>query len=135
MIGIWSDHTATFLCVLGWLVALGAGVPIAFFPRFWARRLGWDVSGDLHLVHYLARCLGGFILALSWLMIRAAALPQTIPIVFEFMLILWTVMLLIHVWGALTRAQPLVETLEIGVWLVVIGLTLAFWPVSAGLAG
>ena len=90
--------------------------------------IGWAVPPDTRLVVYLARCLGGFIVVLCWLMIRAAMVPEAMPVVFEAMLALWAVMLLIHVWGAVTGAQPLIETLEIGVWAGVILLTLAFWP-------
>jgi hypothetical protein len=34
----------------------------------------------------------------------------------------------LHVYGALKRAQPITETMEIGLWIVLFVLALAFFP-------
>jgi hypothetical protein len=44
------------------------------------------------------------------------------------MLWLFTGMIGLHVYGAFKRALPIMETIQIGLWIVLFVLTLAFSP-------
>jgi len=45
-------------------------------------------------------------------------------------MLLWIIAgsILIHVYGAIKRAQPITETMEILVWVLLLLATLAFYP-------
>ena len=49
---------------------------------------------------------------------------------FFFDMILWTflVMIVVHVHGAIRGIQPVTETLEIALWVVLFLVTLGFYP-------
>jgi hypothetical protein len=75
-------------------------LPIFLVPLKWARWFGWTIPQQTDLaVHFFGRCLGAFIL------------------------------IVVHVWGALLRIQPISETLEIGMYSGLALLTILFYPV------
>lgn len=78
---------------------------------------------------YFGRCLGGFILILEAMMLRAALTGEAIHMVFE-LLAATAMMIVMHVYGALRRIQPLSETLEIDFYAGLLLLTLLFWSIS-----
>jgi hypothetical protein len=47
------------------------------------------------------------------------------------MLWLFGGMIILHVYGALKRSQPITETLEIAMWVVLVLVSLAFYPQTA----
>lgn len=130
MIGLLSHHAQTFLLALGALTLVLFSIPIAFAPLHWARLVGWDIPERRDLALYFGRCLGAFALILNAFMIRAALTGEAIGPTFEFMAMVWGLMIAVHVVGAIQRVQPVVETLEIGFWIALALLTAAFWPVS-----
>ena len=46
------------------------------------------------------------------------------------MLAVASILTVVHGWGAVSRAQPLSETVEIAMWAGLVLLTLACWPVT-----
>lgn len=130
MIGSWALHTQTFLLVLGALTLVLFSIPIACAPLRWARLVGWDIPNECNLAIYFGRCLGAFALILNFFMLRAALTGEAVGPTFEFMALVWGAMIVVHVVGAIQRVQPIVETLEIGFWILLALLTAAFWPVA-----
>jgi hypothetical protein len=62
------------------------------------------------------------------MMFRAGLYGTGIAFVFETLMTVWLFMVAVHLWGWIKGIQPITETLEIGLWLALIALTLAFWP-------
>jgi len=115
---------------IGWLLlgaAVGFGLlvagPLLVAPLWWARRFGWTVPDDRHLTIYLGRCLGGVGLAILYVGVRAARDPAAHPLVLELITGACAILTIVHVLGALERAQPPIETIEIAVYGA---LTVAF---------
>ena len=45
------------------------------------------------------------------------------------MLWIFVGMILLHVYGAIRKTQPITETIEIGLWVVLSLVTLCFYPI------
>lgn len=130
MLGLWSDHAAQYLLVLTLATTLVFALPIFCVPLAWARLMGWRIPSHTDLAVYFGRCLGAFILILEAMMLRAALTGEAIHAVFEMLLAVAVMMIVVHVYGALRRIQPLSETLEIGFYLGLLVFTLLFWPAT-----
>ena len=99
------------------IVVVALGIPLTFFPIKWARAIGWKIPEDISLARYFGRCLGVVVLALCGLTIYysmhshaevyCAAIGGTMLAIS-----------LVHVVGWLEKAQPLIETVEIGIYAV-----------------
>ncbi len=109
-------------------------VPISFVPIQWARALGWPVSrepvssDERNLSLYFARCLGA--LAIAFCVACALAglqdeVPQ--PIMIQSILI-GAGLTLVHAYGALRHAQPMIETIETAIYaaITIWGISLYF---------
>lgn len=131
MLSIWSDSAADYLLVLTVVTTLVFALPIFLVPLTWARLMGWQIPTQTDLAVYFGRCLGAFILILEAMMLRAALTGEAIHTVFELLAATTLMMIVVHVYGALRRIQPLSETLEIGFYAGLLLLTLMFWPLSA----
>lgn len=130
MLGLWSDHATQYLLLLTLATTLVFALPIFCIPLSWAHLMGWKISMHTDLAVYFGRCLGAFILILEAMMLRAALSGEAIHTVFEMLLAVAVMMVVVHVYGALRRIQPLSETLEIGFYLGLLVLTLLFWPAT-----
>ena len=130
MLSIWSDSAADYLLVLTVVTTLVFALPIFLVPLTWARLMGWRIPTQTDLAVYFGRCLGAFILILEAMMLRAALTGEAIHTVFELLAATALMMIVVHVYGALRRIQPLSETLEIGFYAGLLLLTLMFWPLS-----
>lgn len=130
MLGLWSAHAQQYLLWLTLVTTLVFALPIFFIPLVWARLMGWVLPTHTHLTVYFGRCLGAFILILETMMLRAALSGEAIRAVFEMLLAVTVMMIIVHVYGAMRRIQPLSETLEIGFYGVLMVLTLLFWPAT-----
>ncbi|MDP2243056.1 hypothetical protein [Pseudomonas sp.] len=130
MLGIWSDSAADYLLILTVATTLVFALPIFLVPLAWARLMGWRIPTHTDLAVYFGRCLGAFILILEAMMLRAALTGEAIHTVFELLAATALMMIVVHVYGALRRIQPLSETLEIGFYAGLFLLTLLFWPLS-----
>lgn len=128
MLGLWSAHAADFLLILTLATTLVFALPIFLVPLTWARLMAWQIPQQTYLAVYFGRCLGAFILILEALMLRAALTGEAMHTAFELLAATATMMIVVHVYGALKRIQPLSETLEIGFYVLLLLLTLMFWP-------
>ena len=129
MIGIWSDHTATYAVVFAIVSSLVFALPFVFAPMAWGRALRWSIPADGDLARYFARCLG--LLALSfnavaiWGALRQPAWIEAYLLTLAFFS---ATMVPLHVYGWAKREQPWTETAEIPLWAAICLVTLAFLP-------
>ncbi|MCX7054497.1 MAG: hypothetical protein NTU56_09850, partial [Proteobacteria bacterium] len=79
---------------------------------------------------YFGRCLGAFILIVELLMLQAVLNGTGLIFTFQILLAVSAFMIVVHVWGALLRIQPVSETLEIGMYSGLALLTVLFYPVQ-----
>lgn len=128
MLGLWSANAADFLLILTLATTLVFALPIFLVPLTWARLMAWQIPQQTDLAVYFGRCLGAFILILEALMLRAALTGEAMHTAFELLAATATMMIVVHVYGALKRIQPLSETLEIGFYVLLLLLTLMYWP-------
>lgn len=128
MLGLWSANAADFLLILTLATTLVFALPIFLVPLTWARLMAWQIPQQTDLAVYFGRCLGAFILILEALMLRAALTGEAMHTASELLAATATMMIVVHVYGALKRIQPLSETLEIGFYVLLLLLTLMFWP-------
>ncbi|HVT36985.1 MAG TPA: hypothetical protein VHE37_15450, partial [Nevskiaceae bacterium] len=63
------------------------------------------------------------------LMLRAGLTGEGLHYTFEVIAAVAVLMVIVHLWGALQRVQPVSETLEIGMYSGLMLLALLFWPV------
>jgi hypothetical protein len=103
-------------------------LPIFLVPLRWARALRWQIPEHTDLAVYFGRCLGAFVLIIEALMLRAGLTGQDLLLTFQIITGVAVMMVLVHIWGALQRIQPLLETLEIGMYAGLGLANLAFWP-------
>ena len=130
MIGVWSGHAQGFLVVATVLSALGLSLPIFLAPLAWARRFGWTIPDHTELAVYFGRSLGALAVTINLLTLRAALTGAALVTAFEVTLVVSVLMVVVHVYGALRRVQPVSETIEIGFWAAIALLALACWPVG-----
>ncbi len=130
MLGLWNAHAQQYLLLLTLLTTLFFALPIFCIPMIWARLMGWQTPAHTDLTVYFGRCLGAFILIVEGLMLRSALTGEAIHTVFEVLAAVAVMMVIVHVYGALRRIQPLSETLEIGFYSGLLVLTLLFWPAT-----
>jgi hypothetical protein len=127
MIGIWSHGSSQFLIIVSALTLL-FGSPMLVHPLGWARALRWTLPERADLTIYFGRCLGGVVTVLAMMGFVAARTPAVQPFYFTLMLAVVGVNILIHIGGALQKRQPLAETAEILVWVLLFLAGLAFYP-------
>lgn len=130
MLGIWAEHAAQYLLVLAIVTTLVFALPIFAVPLTWSRLMLWKVPEDTDLTVYFGRCLGAFILIIEAMMFRAALTGEAIHVTFELLAAVAVMMIVVHVYGAFKRIQPITETLEIGFYVGLLILTLLFWPAT-----
>src|SRR5512137_647459 len=107
MLGLWGAHARTYLLFLMTVTTLVFALPIFLAPLKWARRFGWEIPQQTDLAVYFGRCLGAFILIVELLMLRAAVNGTGLVFTFQVLLAVSTFMIVVHVWGALRRIQPI----------------------------
>lgn len=129
MLGLWGAHAQTYLLLLMVVTTAVFALPIFLAPLKWARWFGWTIPQQTDLAVYFGRCLGSFILIVELLMLRAAVTGTGLALTFQVLLAVSAFMVVVHVWGALLRIQPLSETLEIGMYSILGLLTILFYPV------
>ena len=104
------------------------GIPLLVAPMSWARLMRWEIPPPGQLVIFLGRSLGLLICVVGAYAFKAAGTPQAQPFFFQLILWLFVGMIGLHVYGAIKRVQPITETIEIGLWVVLLLVTLAFYP-------
>ncbi|GAA2873619.1 hypothetical protein GCM10010517_34170 [Streptosporangium fragile] len=101
-------------------------LPLLVAPLRWARWFQWEAaSTPTDLTVYFGRCLGGVAVAITWVALAAAPDPEHHLIVFDLIAVACGLMTLIHVDGAVRRTQPWTETVEIGLYAVLCGASVA----------
>ena len=128
MLGIWSAHSQAFLLTLVCVTSIVFALPIFLVPLTWARWFGWRIPQERDLAIYFGRCLGAFILIVEALMLRAGLSGEGLVFTFQVLLGVAAMMVIVHIWGALLRIQPISETLEIGMYSGMFLLAVLFYP-------
>ena len=128
MIGIWSSYADIYLIITGIAMLVAFGIPLILVPMRWASLFRWDVSQPGNLVIFLGRSLGIFITVIALYAFRVSQIPSAMPFFFELMLWTFVGMILLHVYGAIRKIQPVTETIEIGLWVILCLVTLCFYP-------
>ena len=132
MLGIWSAYSQAFLLTIVCITSIVFALPIFLVPLTWARWFGWRIPQERDLAIYFGRCLGAFILIVEALMLRAGLNGEGLVFTFQVLLAVGLMMVLVHIWGALRRIQPISETLEIGMYSGLFLLAVLFYPLHAG---
>jgi hypothetical protein len=128
MIGIWQSYSNVYLFVAGVAMLATFGVPLLVVPLRWARFLRWEVPQPENLVVFLGRSLGIMISLLAIFAFKVTGSPAAKPFFFDLMLWLFVAMIALHGYGAIRKTQPVTETVEIGLWVVLFLITLCFYP-------
>ena len=128
MIGIWKSYADIYLIVAGVAMLAAFGLPLMLVPLKWARVFRWDVSRPGDLVIFLGRSLGVFLSVMGMYAFKVSQTPTAMPFYFELMLWIFVGMILLHVYGAIRKTQPITETIEIGLWVILSLVTLCFYP-------
>jgi len=130
MIGLWEEYATQYMYVVAIGTFLLFGLPILFWPMRWAKLLRWKLPEHAHLTVYFGRCLGGIICSMAVFAFLAVEDEKTLKFFYQFILVNFFVMILIHIYGAIKKIQPLAETLEIIYWCGLVIVTLLFYPAS-----
>lgn len=130
MIGMYAEHSSTFLRVVAVLTAVLFSIPILVAPLAWARVIRWPVGSNSDLALYFGRCLGAFALTMSCTAWYVAQYQELQPLVFSMLTVFFMLMVVVHIVGAIQKVQPWTETAEIPFWFALTILGLAFFPVS-----
>ncbi|SCN47228.1 hypothetical protein BAZMOX_53206_0 [methanotrophic endosymbiont of Bathymodiolus azoricus (Menez Gwen)] len=88
----------------------------------------WTIPEKTDLVLYFGRCLGSLGLVLEYCTYQAATIGAGEEVVFQFWIGICLFMVGLHIYGAIKRIQPITETLEIALWVLLLLLSLAFYP-------
>ncbi len=128
MIGIWQSYSDVYLYTAGAAMLLAFGIPLLVVPLRWAQLFRWQVPQPENLVVFLGRSMGIIISLIAIFAFRAAVSPQAQPFFFDLMLWTFAAMLVLHIYGAIRKTQPITETIEIGLWVILFLVTLCFYP-------
>ena len=129
MIGIWSSYADVYLIVVGVAMLAAFGLPLVIVPLRWAKLFRWDVSQPGDLVIFLGRTVGVFLTVIALYAFKVSQTPAAMPFFYELMLWTFLGMIVLHIYGAIRKIQPVTETLEIGLWVILYLVTLCFYPV------
>lgn len=128
MLGYYAHYSQYYITVLMLTTTLFFALPIFVAPIAWARLMGWTIPEHQHLAIYFGRCLGAFILVIEVAMLRSATTGTSFSYAFDLLFVVFALMFVVHVYGALKRIQPISETLEIGFWMLLFVLNTLFYP-------
>ena len=131
MIGAWSEYAIAYMYVIAIGTFLLFGLPMVIWPLRWAKIFQWRIPVETHLTIYFGRCLGGVICVLAAFAIVSTGNIVILSFFYKLILCNFLAMILIHVYGAIKKIQPLPETLEIIYWCVLFVITLLFYPTPA----
>ncbi|PRA44041.1 MULTISPECIES: hypothetical protein [Pseudomonas] len=130
MLGVYAQYSQHYITTLMIVTTLFFALPIFLAPIAWARMMGWTIPEHQHLAIYFGRCLGAFILVVEVTMLRSSTTGTSFSYAFDILFVVFSLMFVVHVYGALKRIQPLSETLEIGFWAVLLVLNVLFYPAT-----
>mgnify|MGYP006873846844 FL=1 len=130
MIGMYAEHSSTFLRVFAVLTGVVFSLLIFVAPLTWARIFRWQVDARADLALYFGRCLGAFAVIISSTAWYVAGHPTLQPLVFTMLITFFVLMVVVHTLGALQKVQPWTETAEIPFWLGLAVLGVVFFPTA-----
>ncbi len=113
------NELQVFFVIVVPAAAAAFGIPLTLAPVAWARALRWPVSvatasvNERHLTLYFGRCLGVMVLAFGTVCVVAAVRGQVPELLVLQSIFVGVGMTLVHIYGAVKRAQPVTETIEI----------------------
>ena len=119
-----NTASSIFMVVGGTAFVLFFGLPLLISPMTWARRVGWNIPDDTDLANYLGRSLGGLVVPVIILLYVGARDPWEYRVVFDLVILATIFAAGVHFYGFVKKSQPLIEHLEIFMY---IGLTLLCW--------
>ena len=119
-----NTASSIFMVVGATAFLLFIGLPLLICPVRWARRIGWKIPEDMDLTNYLARSLGGLLMPVIILMYIGARDPWEYRVMFDLIILATIFAAGVHFYGFLKRSQPVIEHVEIFMY---IGLTLVTW--------
>tara|TARA_B100000902_G_C27075889_1_gene796390 strand:- start:279 stop:476 length:198 start_codon:yes stop_codon:yes gene_type:complete len=61
---------------------------------------------------------------------QAALYNLGTPFILQFFILFCGLMVIVHIWGAVLRIQPVTETIETGFWVLLLILNFLFYPVQ-----
>ena len=131
MLGFFSIYSKEYLATLMIVTTLFFALPIFVAPLQWAKLMGWAIPQERHLAVYFGRCLGAFILVVEIIMLHSVMNGIRDSYAFDVLYLVFLLMAVVHIYGAIRKVQPLSETLEIGLWLALIVLNTLFYPGTA----
>ena len=130
MLGYYAHYSQYYITTLMLFTTLFFALPIFIAPIAWARAMRWTIPEHQHLAIYFGRCLGAFILVVEVAMLRSATTGTSFSYAFDILFVVFLLMFVVHVYGALKRIQPITETLEIGFWMILFVLNMLFYPAA-----
>ncbi len=129
MVGIWKSYAEFYLIVAGVAMLVTFGLPMLITPMGWVRVFRWELPQERTLATFLGRTVGLLIAIVSIFAFKAALDPTARPFFFDLMLWIFAGNVLLHIYGAVRKAQPITETFEIILWVVLGLVTLGFYPI------
>lgn len=130
MVGAWSSYTGTFLAWFPVLIMLVFGLPMLIAPMAWGRIIGFRLPEQTDLAVYFGRSLGVAISGLALVAYGASSFAPAQGVVMDGLILTAFLYVLTHIYGAVRRIQPLIETLEIAFFTSLVLLMLAVYPVG-----
>ncbi|MHA6194281.1 hypothetical protein ACX3YG_07920 [Pseudomonas wadenswilerensis] len=130
MLGHYAQYSREYITTLMILTTLFFALPIFIAPLRWARLMSWTIPEHEHLAIYFGRCLGAFILVVEATMLRSSTTGTSFSYAFDVLFLVFALMFVVHVYGAIRKIQPLSETLEIGFWMILFVLNVLFYPAT-----
>lgn len=131
-VGVWSEHVDSYLMVVTAFTVFVFSLFLFFKPLLWARFFQWKIPEDTDLTVYFGRCLGAFAIMTDALFLRVIYTGVGADIALEFFTGFCVFMIGVHIWGAIKGTQPMIETLEIGFWILLVVLGGLFYPGDLG---
>ncbi len=128
MIGMWNEFSQDYLMFLMIGTTLAFSIPIFFSPLTWAKMMRWTIPEQTDLSVYFGRCLGSLALVMEYCTYQAATSGIGEATIFQIWIGMCAFMVGLHIYGAIKRIQPITETLEIALWVLLLFLSLAFYP-------
>ena len=128
--GAWSSYTGTFLAWFPLLIMLVFGLPMLIAPMAWGRIIGFRLPDQTDLTIYFGRSLGVAISGLALAAFGASTFAPAQGIEMDGLILTAFLYVLTHIYGAVMRIQPLIETLEIAFFSTLVLLMLAVYPVG-----
>jgi hypothetical protein len=128
MIGIWASYNNIYLIVAGVVMLAAFGLPLTLAPMSWAQIFRWELPQPQNLTAFLGRSMGVIISIIAIFAFKVTQTPEAKPFYFDLMLWIFGGMILLHVYGAIRKTQPVTETIEILMWVFLSTITLCFYP-------